>query len=683
MATKNGRLSNGKRKWFTKPGVSLGNETTFGASGDSILVNKEGYIRSDGSGLVAIVDGSGERYEPGFTPNSVYLVGNTSSAPNGWYGNLLDLHIESLTVEERFNQTVEGVPIEGNPYSKRDTLLAFNDTSTDYFLHDLQIAGRTPFEGQTSPENAKNTNTVRSQSFKQTGYENQDPVIYGFQIIIDAISSPLLNGSINDFISAYPYVDELNVRNMVYLDFKKQFIKLFKTKGTVDVRKGEELFLWWNGMSDNHTNPYYEDLLNAYANSETTSNFGKRGKTAYLSHYLQKIDGLSKLVESNTSLENKFLVDYGKDLIKLSFNEDVSGTLSVLAHLYKLLYWSKPNGKGMIPENLLRFNCDIIVSECRNFNRVRKELENGRQSIKVLKDNVSRHVYSLRECQFYFDKVPHDDSVDMGNIQPYGLFEVNFDYKYSTSRYEKWAPDPDKFGQYISYNSGAIWKIGNRNAREVRKNPTSADNKDYSTPKFYLAGSNSFREKGVGSAIVLEDYKIVPDKVVEFEKPPFIGPSEQSNLFIPTAVVEDSEEGASSSYKTVNIEKKEKTMFDKLKDKSKKAAQKGAKAAKNFAINEVNKQINLRAKLLSKAVNDIKEALGFNGLETEPRNVYTPVELTTGGIFYDVRNQLYNFLGQGPSNSLGLSSLSGFGDYPSVIKKNAGKIKQVLSQFGK
>ena len=85
-----------------------------------------------------------------------------------------------------------------------------------------------------------------------------------------------------------------------------------------------------------------------------------------------------------------FLTDYNKDVIKLNFLEDLSATMGTLAHLYKLLYWSRPNGKGLIPENLLRFNCDIIVSECRNFNRVRKAA-NTSGDLEIIKDNVKLH----------------------------------------------------------------------------------------------------------------------------------------------------------------------------------------------------------------------------------------------------------------------------------------------------
>ena len=84
----------------------------------------------------------------------------------------------------------------------------------------------------------------------------------------------------------------------------------------------------------------------------------------------------------------------------------------------------------LIPENLLRFNCQIIISECRNFNRVKKSLANG--NLEVIKDNLSRYVYSLRECQFYFDKMPHGNDSDVGLQGPqiYDNHSAFFDFKY-------------------------------------------------------------------------------------------------------------------------------------------------------------------------------------------------------------------------------------------------------------
>ena len=691
-------MADGKRKWF-KGEFSAGNSIKTPGGGDKINLDDNGYHKTDGLSLTAI-EVADKRFEKGFTPNEAYSVENKGLAPNGWYGDLLDVHFNSkwydtftsVSPSERFDESVtniessyNGKAIYGTPgYSKRDTLLLFNDGVTDYFSHNFQIEGRTPFQEGVQ-------NSIRYDNYKGTTFENQDPVIYGFEIVIDAISSPLLNGSIDDFINSYNIVAELQARKSVYYDFKTQFIKLFKTKGTVSFNPANKPSSPL--MNDLNMNYYYgSNTINAYANSQTNNNIRRRDKPAYLSHYLQRIDGLAKLVEANTATENKYLVDYGKDLIKLSFNEDVTGTLSSLAHLYKLLYWSKPNGKSMIPENLLRFNCDIIVSECRNFNRVRKVIvSDDSESLQIIKDNVSRTVYSLRECQFYFDKMPHDDAIDMGDIKPYGMFEVNFDYKYSTNKFEKWVADPEKFGKYIGYNNGAIWKIGNKGAREARKaedntGGTTGNIVDTSVPRFYTINSTENSENGISSEIVLKEYVFSRVK---------------DDLYLPPKPLATIDVGSASQI-GITPPTEEETSIDKLKKSAKETAKKTAKKLANFAIKEVNNQINVRARLLSDTINNIRNAIGLGGLSSEPKNVYPkPYSPNSFGIFFDVRNELFNFLGEDVATSLSglgnvldpfkdpfnkkanpLSSLvQKYGSFPSVVKNNTSYVKNTLSDI--
>ena len=719
-------MADGKRQWFKKGDISFGNKMNSGGTGDHIKINKTGYQKSDGLSLVAQKVGD-KRYVPGFTPNELYLAA-TTSAPNGWYGNLITAHIDSkdnwmmdsISIEENFNETNNSLD-NGKPFSKRDTLLRFNDSRTDYFSHDLQIAGKTPFQSGDNDRyaftnSARDNSSIRLDNFKESDFENQDPVVYGFEIIIDAVSSPLLNGSIDDFLDKYKYVSELQARRVIYYDFKTQFIKLFKTKGKVNLNpeKRPPYVL----MSDTNTTT---NNLNIYANSDIQSgdDIRRGGKVAYLSHYLQQIAGLGKLVEGNTSVENKYLVDYGKDTIKLSFFEDLTGSLSSLAHLYKMLYWSRPNGKGMIPENLLRFNCDIIVSECRNFNRIRKAIDSddvSTGSLKVIKDNVSRHIYSLKECQFYFDKMPHDDSIDMGNITTYGLYEVNFDYKYSTSKYEKWIADPVKFGTYLGYNNGAIWKIGNKGSRETRKEDTanSGGNTvniiETSVPRFYTKDTNTFGENGVNTEIILEKHEIrfEPQELITLPlKPLQTIPTVTNDLDIVRSGQGDESNEDSSPRKKVK-DKNKPGSLDKFKENSKIVAKKAAKNVANFAIKEINQQITTRTALLNNTLNKIRNALGFGGLPTEPKNVYPkPYAPASFGIFFDVRNELFNFIGEDIASSLAgfnnilnpyknpmnptgnpLSSIvQKYGKFPSVYKNNTAYVgntlNDIVKKFGK
>jgi hypothetical protein len=427
-----------------------------------------------------------------------------------WRGQVLNLYEgtglavgetrEKFEVSKNLPKKPNELP--GSPYSTRDHYLIFGDTSQDYFRHGLQIidnVGQIPstefWETQKNPDTAKRPSV---DSFISTPTENNDPVIFGFDIIIDDLSSPLLNGSVDDFLFLFSNnISEIRARIPVYEEFKNQFVKFFRTRSTVTIDQQETI------MTGGPAN---------YATSENNTNLFSTGRKAYMNYYLKKITGLSKLVENNTADAKNFLTDYGKDVITLSFTEDVSLSIGTLAHLYKLLYWSRPNAKTMIPENLLRFNCDIIISEVRNFNRVRKSIETG--AIEVIKDNVSRYIYSLKECQFYFNTMPHDDSIDLGSIKVFDTYDIQFDFKYATSKFEKFRYSSNgSFGKYIGYDSGAMWKVGNPGTREELKSSSGgATPSKYgrSIPAFFTMGKNKFNENGVNSPLVLSVPGVLP-----------------------------------------------------------------------------------------------------------------------------------------------------------------------------
>ena len=575
---------------------------------------------------------------------------------------------------DKFNKTsLPHTNLATKPYSTRDTYSIYGDFATDYFRHGLQVLNNINVDFAKT-----NDSTARLSYFRQTPAELEDPVMFGFEIVIDAISSPLLNGSIKDFIDKFgPQVSEIASRALVYEEFKNQFVKIFKTKGTVAI--------------DNNL----VVMTGAPANSATTeANEGilSPGKKAYMSHYMKKISGIDKLSESNSSASQKYLADYRKDIIGLEFTEDVSLTIGTLAHLYKLLYWSKPNGKGVIPENLLRFNCDIIVSEVRNFKRVKKALNSN--DILVIKDNVSRYVYSLRECQFYFKSMPHPGDITLGSqgsegpsvYQTYAGLE--FDFKYSTVKFEKWVA-----GQtYVGYNGGSIWKIGNPGARGNSSGSattgTTTDagqiRKDTSIPKFATIATNTFNQNGVASPFLLDGYSFAgeqedfpanattQDKVDALEKKDKEGQTsgidnlkQTSALNSKQAAKEQEAQEAIEENKTANkpisgvkekLSNKEKIQAElssynkKLENKVQAALERSKKTLEQSIKREIQTQINIRVALLNKTINKILESQGFSRM-SPPKNVYTDAELTPGQrIFYDLRGDLLNFLG-GPFGS--------------------------------
>ena len=185
-----------------------------------------------------------------------------------------------LDTADRFNASKNmpksATELKDSPYSTRDNYMIFGDYRTDYFRHGLQIIDNlTPIE---DPENG--SSNLRLGQFRGTPYENNDPVIFGFEIIIDDLSSPLLNGSISDFLKIYSSIDEIKYKIPVYEDFKQQFIKFFRTRSTVSINAEQ-------------------DTVSKSSNSANTD--GQRsifmpGKKAYMSYYLKKIGGLANLL---------------------------------------------------------------------------------------------------------------------------------------------------------------------------------------------------------------------------------------------------------------------------------------------------------------------------------------------------------------------------------------------------
>jgi hypothetical protein len=409
-----------------------------------------------------------------------------------WTGQKLAKVNNLVKTEDRFKPHREKLPgsrLVNEKYSMRDFPLIYGDTSEDYFRFGLQtIDNLTPIE---NPENG--SSRLRLDNFKGTPWEQQDPVYLGFDIVFDAISSPLLNGSILDFIANYSGINEIASKTIVYDEFITQFKKFFRTNASKSVPR----ILNPDSVALTKNKPHftgYSDSVSNTADLDGPASKFEPGKPAYLSHYIKKIEGLEFLNEGNKGDVFKYFADWKKEFITITTTEDVTLSMGTLAHLYKLLYWSKPHGKHLIPENLLRFNCEIIISEVRNMQRIRKNKQT--QNIEVLKDNLSRWVFSLRECQFYFDKLTMDNAIDMGaEPKMYEGYTINFDFKYSTTRLERFMPAGD-WGGFVGYDNGSIWKIGNKRGGTT-SSPVPA------VPEFLTTGRNVFNENGVNEPWIL------------------------------------------------------------------------------------------------------------------------------------------------------------------------------------
>ena len=68
--------------------------------------------------------------------------------------------------------------------------------------------------------------SVYLTSFKETDTDNEDPVSFGYDIIINYATSPLFNGAVEDFINSMPNYTELQSRKK-YIGFKNTDLRKY------------------------------------------------------------------------------------------------------------------------------------------------------------------------------------------------------------------------------------------------------------------------------------------------------------------------------------------------------------------------------------------------------------------------------------------------------------------------
>ncbi len=336
-----------------------------------------------------------------------------------------------LNTEDRFGKNKTTTPYDNGekPIPTRNIYALFGDGGHDLFRHGLADLTVLPTGDPNNTRLSLFTETpdyfIKTDGFGDVTAK-EDPVMFGFDIIIRTQESPLFSSTIPDSVQSLFASDIVNGNDE--MKSREEIWKVFKT----------QFFQFFRDTLEHH--PYTES-----PNTDNPSN-------SRFYYYLKKVSGLENLVESNSGENIKAFTDYGKDMIKLEFSEDVSLRLGRLAQLYKTLYWSRLGGKTMIPENLLRFDCDIVVSEVRNFVKVKKALDNP-NDIQVLRDNVNRYVYTLYDCQLFFDKMAHPGEIDLGSAPTeFNGYGVSFNYKFSTVRVDAFDVQSDT--TYTSVNTG-------------------------------------------------------------------------------------------------------------------------------------------------------------------------------------------------------------------------------------
>ena len=343
---------------------------------------------------------------------------------------------------------------------------------------------------------------------------DEDPVIYGFDIIIhDTFINDDRKIEQTDEMKKYVADNsETNTISGEVSNGKKKGEFGFDKKFTSPLINGAipNFMEFVNIPEINSKKEIYQefiDTLKLFFN-DTTHEF-----SSFKSHYIKSVSGLHTLIENATGFtdDNKQFTKYGTDKITIECYEDTYLNSGFLAALYKNFTYSKMNGKMLIPENLLKFDISIIISEIRNFNLVvdtlnksttnTQTINNSANTIKVFNDNISRYIYNLYECQFRFPTYSHDDVITNESIDFAKSFTFDIYYKFSTMEMEKFKFNGDSTGIRKYINNANINSPTDKYDRikGTASNSTPVDNKqnrvyDLKYRSFYDNGKNAYRK---------------------------------------------------------------------------------------------------------------------------------------------------------------------------------------------
>ena len=497
-------------------------------------------------------------------------------------------------------------------------------------------------------------------SYLRTHRNNEDPTILGFDFHISLPNSPIFNGTLDKFLKDNSS-DNIELANRMLLlgEFQQHLLSFFKTWAPNNVSEnlpsvGQFLTFDNNrelGSTKNQTLTGGLFDGNGYNNTRDTSKDFMdmiRG-SATKAYYIQSISGLDKLNESNDFGSGKRFVEWGKDFITLTLNEDISQNMGYLASLYKNLAWSRERGRLAIPENLLRFEAVLDITEIRNYVRVYKSKEavptttdggnvplptgGAEAKFREIADYTSKYRYFLHECQFFFDKMPHGDTLN-NSVQSEALkgLDLKIYFKHSNLRFMKFIPPSnidvqnDDYSDYINrYTRYGI------NTNEKVFDVKLVDNSTIIPPVETTAGEKNFRELRVvyGGAPFQESNFLFQDGTkynsqTLYNTAPIGHPLNVFNLNPRKNISVNP--GLSDAARRALINQKP-TFGEKLLVGLKDSLKDAKKQILNAGISFVNRKIVDAASLINRTLNQIYNSTPVIGGIKPPKNLYaTPNE---------------------------------------------------------
>lgn len=470
----------------------------------------------------------------------------------------------------------------------------FTDRPSHHFKNGLELANK-----GGNQDNVSNIENL-----------DEDPVIFGFDFIINQISSPLYV-ELPTFFDFAKDIDEVKNRKVIYNDFIEHLELLFlSTRG---------------GAFD-----------------------------SFKSHYLVGVDGLGDLINKSTGLgSNKQFTDFGKDKISLSMREDTHLSGGYLTSLYNTLSYSKINGKQIIPDNLLRFDATIIVSEIRNYKKIRKMLDSSETNeiISLTSDNVSRYMYNLYDCQFVLENHSHPSNVTNTKKDVADEFKLDFFYKFSTMEMEKFRYTGNDGGTAVRYtNDGNPVDPTRKYVGESSDNINAVRRNEFVNKGYQENISPYAKYDKVSNNNIQEDFSIIsenPDELTTLRHNSMM----ESLKIQKENQIEKSKSVLEKMGENSLIMGEENSISGYIKDKgSQKFGEGGGlggiiNRTKDFAIDKVRKKRN---KLINDTLQSIRNSTGLRRIGS-PKNVYDD----NLSVFGKLKNELSDFTNTGFTGLIG------------------------------
>ena len=278
----------------------------------------------------------------------------------------------------------------------------------------------------------KGLNSIPLERVKTVDYETQiDPYIAGYQgksdyphyddplflvydIEIDFEESPFFNGALKQYINDYSEnVPEIEERKALLYYFWLVIRRIFPRYGF---------------------------------DTEASDKF----------HYIQSISGLDLLT--------KKMINYPEDFITLTLSEDVIMTIQYFNELYNTIVYSYDTQRYLMPDNLLRFDLKITLSDVRSIKRQDKTILKNDNTIY----DKAKSIYILHDCLFDFS-----NSKNVGNDLANGGFNQDVSRDPATLSFNVIFKSVSKITVPFNFDNNLILDYRKRENKSYR---------DYQTP---------------------------------------------------------------------------------------------------------------------------------------------------------------------------------------------------------